>query len=655
MPQFIDRYGVFLRIFFLKLLRVTFFLILVTAPALLVFYSGAFLLNKKPSMLVSACSEEKSQFIEFPQPFPVNMIVNGIAWGDYDNDGRDDLFVASYPAYSSTTEFSKVYKNTERGFVDVTAMIGLPSFLSSSGFFVDYDNDGWLDLFVVEAKQKMPSKQQLALSIRVFRNIKGNFKKEITAEVGLDRLRVDSTNGTLTFVDFDNDGRLDMVGSFLGATRRYSNAGLSRKVLEPKRGIMGSVRMVCGEDMLKQVFWEEPVLAQAIEGDFTREIFLEKGCINVFRQVAPGSHIPIFSNKQDRYLIYANLPGELHILRNAKGVFKDIGPLVFPDLKIDTNAVLGMSPWNFLSHRFFQPIPIDFNHDNLYDLFVAVDFGKNLLLQNNGNFKFKDVTDISGFSIFGNGMGVALGDISRRGILDMVVTNVGHVFLFRGGNKGFGLDANESLNSLGLGWGVVFIDSENDGWPDLYITNGDVLSNLNEEVDLAKNELDSSSLYKINYTADRFYKNENGHFADKSNASLCIDTSSTRSVATADFDGNGYEDFAIGTTRLREGRGVTIFQNQGGDNHYIKIKLHGRRSNFFGVGSLISVITSDGSKQTQSVIVGDGFNAQNSLTKIFGVGSETSPLTVEIRWPSGVVQRIPNVPVDVLNIVQEPE
>lgn len=626
--------------------------ILLVLPALIIFYGGAFLFegNNKIGM----CREDRLQFKERPQFISADMLANGIAFGDYDNDGWDDMFVASLLA-PSKTEPSKIYKNEQGEFLDRTKELGLPDFKASSGYFADYDNDGWLDLFVTELFPTNDQPSRRLSQIRAFRNEEGRTFIEKTAELGFEKITAETGDAALlTFADINNDGLLDIVATFNGAYRRYQDALKISSPIFKKDNIFGidSLQMICGNDNIERVLENEPEIKKAIERDYGLSHFLKKrGCINVSRSIAPGSSPPLPLLKADDFIsVHAILPGELYIFKNTGVNFEAVK--ISDSLKdyFDGNTKISWQvPWPFLSYKFFQSLPLDFNGDGLMDIFVATDWGRNLLLENRGNFQFEDVSLQKGFGIFGSGMGAALGDPTRRGMLDIMVTNVGRASWFRNENEKFVLDTTQSVNRTGFGWGVAFLDADNDGWTDVYFTNGTRYSSPALEELYSR----STAFYQNDYKKDAFYRNLKGVFHDYSDKDICMDTTNTFSAAVSDINRDGYVDLAVGTTHVLDKKTVTVFENKGGKNHWVQIRLHGKKSNRFGVGAEITVETPDGSKQTQMVAIGESFASQHSLTKTFGLGQVPSPIKITVHWPSGKIQTEEIAAANQLIVIEE--
>lgn len=638
-----------------------------------VFYSGTLFFGRHESA-GKACAAANPQFRASPPLLP-GTLANGLAWGDFDNDGWEDLFVAGYPAGGRPG--SGLLLNTRGTFSEVTAAAGLPDDLASAaGIFFDYDSDGWVDLLTIDVSWSGPPQPKPSARLRAFRNEKGVFR-ETTGALGLDRIVSESSEGALAAADFDNDGRLDIVTSFAGWRKFYYNFNsASERFKRDPISIFGAggTRAVCDRNDLKALWQEAPGLGAAIEADFGQDAFLHQGgCLHTVPVVPPG--ILVQDSAVSRFNILAAIPGELLVFANTGQAFSDTGPMPFAAESIfrgNRQATQGL-PWPFISRKFFQPVAMDANRDGRPDLLVAADFGRNILLQNQGNFKFRDVSLAYGLGIFGSGMGVAVGDPERRGELDFVVTNVSNAFYFRPHGNSFKLDQNLSLNHRGFGWGVAFLDVDSDGWADLYFANG--IRGWREEEGAELDANDTASLptgipvdeqrypsrylsaikRDLNYKKDVLYRNRDGTFLDRSDLDICVTTANTRPVAVADWNNDGYEDLAVGAIDQEGKNGVLLYENRGGQNHFVKVRLEGRPSNRYGVGAVVTVIARDGSRQSQLVAIGESFASQHSLIKTFGLGAERVPVTIEVRWPSGTFQTLTEIAPDTMLTVHEAE
>lgn len=633
-----------------KLLRlaeiVQYAIIFVVVPVGVIFYSGGILFGISRDSAGISC--QATQFERYDVPSTFSLAIAGLAWGDVDNDGWDDLFVASL---GSRENSSRLYKNIGGELHDRTEEWGLPELAASSGMFADFDNDGLLDLFAVEARPSTPFSTQ---TVRVFHNANGEFA-EVTEVLGFGEFETEGRLATLAFADFDNDGFLDVVASFFGPLRYYPPAELKDPVLVPTKeyGYRTS-KFICDSGDLARVMSEEPSLANSPDGEVVETMLLARGgCIYAAPSDAPpGDYQPSLSRKTT---LWALVPGALHVFKNNSGSgFADIGEVVPPAYgRLDENAQTAPSaPWPHLTHKYHQALAFDFDGDGLQDLFLTVDGGRNLLLRNEGDFVFRDVSAENDLEIFGTGMGVALGDPLRTGKLDhLMVTNVGKAFLFRGRDGVLELDQNFSLNRTGFGWGIAFLDAENDGFADLSVANGTY--GVSGETSRGR-DVFISRLYGEELTKDRFYENQKGFFVDRTDSHICTDDTNVRALAVADVNGGGYEDMVIGTVNPAEEGGLALFLNKGGNNHYLKVGLRGTQSNSFGVGAVITVIRADGSRQSQLVAIGESYNSQHSLRKTFGLGESAEDVSVEVRWPSGIFQRVSSVAADSTVILEEP-
>jgi enediyne biosynthesis protein E4 len=489
----------------------------------------------------------------------------GVAVLDYDDDGWLDVFVVNgsilegFPGGNAPS--NHLYRNQHDGtFRDVTATAGLAqSGWGQGACAADYDNDGHDDLFVTYWGQN-----------HLYRNRADGTFEDVTASAGLQNAKPRWGAGC-AFLDFDRDGRLDLFAAnyidFDLASAPVPESGLCRYKGLP---------VACGP---------------------------------------PG------------------LPGGKNVLyRNTgKGRFEDVSEASGIASPSGTYS-LGVST-------------LDFNDDGWIDLYVANDSNPSALYLNNHDGTFKDVGVSAGcaYSQDGKpqaGMGVAAGDYDRNGTIDIFKTNFAGdtSTLYANDGKGGCEDrtfaAGIGLNTRWLGWGVGFLDLDNDGWLDLFLVNGHVYP----EVERLKTE----GAYKQRKVV---YRNlGNGRFEDVT-ARLgppVTTPAAGRGAAFADFDNDGDIDIIVNNMHappdlfrldLRPGA------------HWTTLKLVGAESNRSAIGARVRVFAGD-TIQVQEVRGGGSYYSQNDLRVHFGLGEAARIDRVEIRWPNGRNEQWKDVAID---------
>jgi hypothetical protein len=509
----------------------------------------------------------------------------GVALLDYDGDGRLDIFFVNgarlddpMPPGAAMVKdgpryWNRLYRQKPDGrFEDVTTEAGLAGVGYGQGVAVgDYDNDGDPDLYVtgVGANQ-------------LYRNEGDGRFTDVTAEAGV---QGGHWSTSAAFVDFDHDGRLDI---FVGRYMQWSV----------------DFNPHCAADY------------------------------NPFPEESPSGpraycHPNLF--KGATALLYRNEGG---------GRFRDVSEsagVADPDGKS-----LGVAL-------------ADFDRDGLTDIFVANDAIRQFLYRNRGDATYEEVA-LMAFAAFDedgrafSGMGVDFADYDNDGRPDVVVTNLANQCwaLYRNAGDGtFSYDTHASgigrISLLSSGWGVRFLDYDNDGWKDLFLARGHVLDTI---------ELTSPHL-KYRETP-LLARNEEGRFRDVSaEAGEVFKTAwVARGLATGDLDDDGDVDIVVSTLDDR----ARILLNQGGNRgHWLQLRLVGRRSNRDGIGADVRLITASGAIRQATVSTTAGYLSAGDRRVHLGLGAEREVRSVEIRWPSGIVQRLRDVQPDRILTVTEPE
>jgi hypothetical protein len=419
-----------------------------------------------------------------------------------------------------------------------------------------------------------------------------------------------NTNG-VAWGDYDNDGDLDLYLANNGANKLLRNDG-GGAFSNQTSGPLGDTGVGYG------AIWGD------YDNDGDLDLFVsnwDAGSNKLFRNDGGG----VFSDQTsaslggstgwgravawgdydndgdiDLYLIVHG--GANKLLRNDGGIFSDqtSGPLG------DTGSGNGVA-WG------------DYDNDGDLDLYVAKGDDANKLFRNDGGGAFTDQTS-GPLGDTGIGIAVAWGDYDNDGDLDLYLTNNGGNKLFR--NDGGGTFSNQTGGPLGdtdYGNAVAWGDYDNDGDLDLYLVN-----------------------YHT-WESNRLLRNDGGGaFSDQTSGPLA-DMDYGSAVAWGDYDNDGDIDLYLGNTNSSANK---LFRNdQSNGNHWLHVNLEGTTSNAAGIGARVRVVTG-GLTQIREISGGSSATSQNSLTAEFGLGTATTVDTVEVRWPSGIVQHIVNVSVD---------
>jgi hypothetical protein len=494
--------------------------------------------------------------------FIIETTGSGVAFIDYDNDGLLDIFVVSGPGAPS-----RIYHNEGGGkFRDSTEALGLTHQGWGQGVCAgDFDNDGFTDIFVTYWGQNI-----------LYRNIGGKRFEDVTAKSGLTQARVRYNTGC-AFLDYDNDGRLDLfVSNYLKFDFQTT----------PKPG----ANPYC----------------------FYRGISVNCG----------PRGLPF-----DRNLLY----------HNENGVFKDVSDESGIS-KPDGNYSLGV-------------LTGDFNGDGLTDIFVACDQTPSILYINQGKGKFLDEALMRGTALDENGralsgMGVASADYLHRGLPSIFRTNFSDELetLYRNRGKGefedVSVESGLGQNTRFVGWGCGFFDFDNDGWPDLLLVNGHAFP----EVD--KLNID------IHYRERAIlYRNDQGHFVDVSESSGpgIAEKHSSRGAAFGDYDNDGSVEVLVN----QQGEAPSLLrQTAKTTNHWITLKLEGVKVNRSAIGARVR-ITAGAVTQSDEVRSGGSYLSQSDLRLHFGLGKAVKVDKVEIVWPGGKEQVETNLSPDRIITVRE--
>jgi hypothetical protein len=491
----------------------------------------------------------------------------------------------------------------------------------------DYDNDGWPDIFLVNGTTLEGFPTGEAPTNHLYRNNHDGTFTDVTVKAGLN---VTGWGQGVCVGDYDNDGWEDLYVTYYGKNRLFHNQnGVFTEVAE-KAGVAGS-----GKAWGTGCAWV----------DYDRDGHLDLMIANyvdfdLATAPAPGERpscmwkgVPVMCGPRG--------------LASAKNIlYHNRGDGTFED--VTTKAHIDRTD----GHYAFSVSTLDFDDDGWPDIYVACDSTPSILYRNNRDGTFTDVAVTAGaaFNEDGReqaGMGSTIGDYNGDGRLDIFKTNFSDdtSTLYRNNGDGTFDDvttaAGLGLYTKYLGWGTMFLDFDNDGWPDLLLVNGHVYP----EVD--KNNLGS------NYEEPRilYHNLGKGTFADISaGAGPGINArASSRGLAIGDLWNDGRISAVI--TNLNALPSLLVNQVRSA-NHWIAIRTVGTKSNRDAIGVRISV-TVGTRTLVDEVRSGSSYNSSSDMRVHFGLGSATKVNSVQIRWPSGLQEHFDNLPADSIQTLKE--
>jgi hypothetical protein len=496
----------------------------------------------------------------------VESMSGGVAFFDYDNDGDLDIFLVNSLTVdlvkSKGKTKSDLYRNDGTGkFTEVAVKAGVSDIGWGMGVAVgDYNNDGFEDLYLTCLGPD-----------RLFKNNGNGTFSDVTDKAGVSDRRW-STGAS--FFDYDRDGDLDLfVANYVDFDINNLPEFGSSQTCQYK-----SIPVQCGPRGLK------------------------------------GAGDSLFRN-------------------NGNGTFTDVSKQAGV---ADADGFYGLGV-----------ITSDFDGDGLIDIFVANDSTPNFHYRNNGDGTFKEIGFTAGTAVNENGseqgsMGATAGDYDHDGKLDIFITNFADEYntLYHndGPNSFTDLSYSAKVAAVSLphvGWGTKFFDYDNDGWLDIFVANGHVYPQL------------------PSYRQPRLLhrNNRDGTFTEVSAefGTILTELRASRGVAFGDIDNDGDLDLLVADL---DGPPQLLRNENGNTNNSILVKLMGVKSNRSGIGARVKVVAGD-LTQTDEVRSGDSYISQSDMRLHFGLEKRTKVDSIEVRWPSGAVDKITGAGANRIIVIKE--
>ena len=493
----------------------------------------------------------------------------------------------------------------------------LPETMGPGVAFLDYDNDGWMDIFMVNSGKADFYTPAAPLKNALYKNNRDGTFTDVTDKAGVaggNEFGMGCAVG-----DYDNDGYPDILVTAYGRCTLYRNQG------------DGTFLDVTEKAGVAAPGWTTSAVWFDYDNDGKLDLFL---CS--FVEFSLKNNVFCGDNKLGRRFyciprVFKPTPSFL-FHNNGDGTFREVS--AGTDIQRSLGKALGV-------------VATDINDDGRMDLFVANDTVQNFLFANRGEGKWEEIglsAEVA-FSANGtprSGMGVDAGDIDGDGLQDLFVANVDQEMfsLYKNSGKEFFLDLAAfhgvaQATRLLSGWGLKFFDYDNDGLVDLFLANGhpdDMIENYSQQVKYKEPLL--------------LFRNTGQKLDNVSDASgpVFARPFPARGLAVGDFNNDGRIDVLVGNN----GEPPLLLKNNAGEgNHWLGIRLQGAACNRDAIGARLTW-SAGGVKRGRLKTSGGSYLSSHDVREVIGLGTATSIEWLEIKWPepSGKVERFTDLPVD---------
>ncbi|MCY4404520.1 MAG: CRTAC1 family protein [Candidatus Poribacteria bacterium] len=494
--------------------------------------------------------------------------------------------------------------------------------LGSGAAFFDYDADGDPDLYLVNGAPLPGDIIEEIPTNRLYENNGDGTFTDVTQKAGVGDI---GYGHGCAVGDYDNDGNLDIYVTNYGSNRLYKNNGDATFT-----------------DVTEKAGVAEPRWSTSCAfADYDRDGYIDLYVVNYLEYNLDENPWCGIKEKDIRaYCEPDNFKAQTDTLyrNNGDGTFTDVTKLA--GIFNPTGKGLGVV-WG------------DYNNDGHSDIYIANDSTENFFFTNMGDGTFSEVGFMIGVAlnengVAENGMGTAFGDWNNDGWLDLTVTNYADQTntLYHNDGDGFFTDATSTTKTAKitypyLGWATAFVDIDNDGFGDIFVANGHLQDNLTELG--LQGTYEQQNLLLLN--------KKDGTFTDVSNSlgpGMILEDVS-RGATFADYDLDGDIDILVTNSNTPP----RLLRNDGGNrNNWLQIKLKATQTSSDAIGTRVMVTTGD-LHQIREVQSGDGYLSQRELKLHFGIGDHDSVDKIKVRWVSGDIQIVEDVPANQILLLQE--
>jgi hypothetical protein len=527
-------------------------------------------------------------------------------------------------------------------FVDIAARAGLTArteyggdrikkyIIESTGTgaaVIDYDNDGWPDIFLVNGSILEGFPKGHEPTSHLYHNNRDGTFTDVTEKAGV---ALTGWGQGVCAGDYDNDSFTDLFVTFWGHNVLLHNNGDGTFTDVTKKSGLAheDVRWNTGCSFV----------------DYDRDGHLDLFVARYVDFDAAQLHDPTGASACD----WKGQPvfcGPMGLKGARNELYHGNGDGTFTD--VSNKLILKDN----VPHYCFTPLTADFENNGWPDIYVSCDSSPNLFFHNNRDGSFTDTALNAGVAYNEDGhtqagMGVDAGDYDADGWLDIIKTNFSDdsSTLYRNNQDGTFTDATLQSGLGGnvefLGWGTLFVDVDNDGWPDIVIVNGHVYPEIE-----GKGLLSSFRERKLVY-----WNEHNGKFKDVSlDAGPAITKPfNSHGLAAADFRNDGNVELLVNNSY----DAPSLLKNDAPQGNWLTIKLIGTKSNRDAIGARVT-LRAAGRQQLQEVRSGGSYISQSDFRLHFGLGRATEVEMLQIRWPSGLQQELKNIPANKIIIIKE--